>query len=239
MKTALVIAGNVRTWTQNKQNFIDTFSCLNPDIFISTYNVLNCYHPFVASQHNATQDYLIEREEVVELFSDLNPLNILVEDMKEVSQMLREEDSKFHPLLQNLHANCYGQYRKIKQAIDMVRYHEQKTGIKYDRIIKTRCDLAYIDNPDLSITENNIVYDWGANPTNEYPSDHFLMGSRSTMYNLIDFIYNEFYNPVYDDSQSVPPHGFIRNAIRYNKLERNSRHIIKYLLRSDGFQQTI
>jgi len=239
MKTAIVITGNLRTWMNNKESFIKTFNPLNPDIFISTYNLLNGFHPNVASQHNAWEDYVVDKQMVVDSFSGLNVLDILVEDYRDVNEILRQEDPKFHPLLQNLNANCFGQYRKIKQAMNMVKTNEEKNGFKYDRIIKTRCDLAYIDNPDLSITDNNFVYDQGSNAQNEFGSDHLLIGSRNTMFNVTDFCYNEFYNPVYEDSQIHPPHGFLRNAIRYHNLERNPRHIIKYLLRSDGHEQTI
>ena len=123
--------------------------------------------------------------------------------------------------------------------MDMVKLNEEKNGFKYDRIIKTRCDLAYIDDPELSITDNNFVYDQGSNAQNEFGSDHLFVGSRDTIFKVSDFTYNEFYNPVCNDSQNHPPHGFIRNAINHHNLQRNPRHIIKYLLRSDGFEQTI
>ena len=240
MKTAIVIAGNVRTWSQTKENFIKTFESLDADVFVSTYNVMNSFHPVVASRHNAFEDYFLEKEKIVEMFSDLKLANILVEDLGEVNNFLKEEDTKFHPLLQNLHANCYGQTRKIKQGFDMIKDHEEKNDFKYDRIIKTRSDLVYNDNLDFSVAENNLVFAESTNnPGSEYPCDHILMGTRETMFKLVDFMYNEFYNPVYDDSQNLPPHGFIRNAIRYHNFGRSPRYLVNYILRGDGFHQTI
>jgi hypothetical protein len=239
MRTAILITGNIRNWLLNKENFIQTFQPYNPDIFISTYNLQYGYHPALQHQYNDYEDFVIGADEVINHFSGLNVVDIVVEDFNMVENFMQQENDKFHPMLRGLHGNSFGQYRKLKMCIDMIKANEIKGGFKYDRIIKTRCDIKYIDSPDLSIESDNLVYDQGSNPENEYGSDHFFMGSRETMFKLSDFTYNEFYTPVYDDSQCHPPHGFIRNAIRYHNLKRSPRHIIKYLLRKNGFEQTI
>jgi hypothetical protein len=88
MKTAIIITGNLRTWMNNKESFIKTFNPLNPDIFISTYNLLNGFHPNVASQHNAWEDYVVDKQMVVDSFSGLNVLDILVEDYRDVNEIV-------------------------------------------------------------------------------------------------------------------------------------------------------
>jgi hypothetical protein len=56
------------------------------------------------------------------------------------------------------------------------------------------------------------------------------------MINISDFIYNEFYNPVYEDSHLHPPHGILKNALKHYNLSKVNRDMINHLKRKNGIE---
>ena len=230
MKTAIILNGNVRTWTACKDNFNQTFGDLNPDIFVSTYDMQYGYHPEVRRRFNDYVDYRLDQEDIMELFSDINLKAISIEKLADVENIVNQENGKLHPSLQNM-GNCYGQYRKFKIGTDMIQHHENQHNFVYDTIIKTRCDLIY--NPiDFIVPDDCVLIDSG----NVFPNDCFIMSSRNNVMNISNFIMNEFYNPVFGDSNSNPPHGLLLNAVKHGNMNFKLDRIMNHVLRKELVQ---
>jgi hypothetical protein len=233
MKIALMLVGNVRTFDQCKESFKKTFGDI--DIFISTYDLRYCYHPVVKNNIGDTQDEILTYDYLNKLFEGLNVKSVLIERDEEITRFVNEENSRLHPLLQNIHSS-YAQYRKLKTCIDLVIDHENKTGVKYDYLIRARFDLMY-NEFDYDIGEKELIHDAGSQPDSEFLNDQLFWTNRDDMVNISNFMMNEFYNPIYSNSNESPPHGLLRNAIKHNNLKRTPKNIVSYLLRKNGQQE--
>jgi hypothetical protein len=233
MKKALLLIGNVRTWEHCKENFKKTYGDM--DIFISTYDLKYGYHPAVKSTISDYDDEVITKEQLLDWFSDLNLIDLNFECHIDNAVLISEEDAKLHPNLQNIHSS-FAQYRKLKLATDMVKKYEEDNNFKYDVLIRARFDLMY-NSVDFPVSSDELICNnISGDPDSEFLGDHFFMCSRDNMIKISEFIYSEFYSPVYDDSHLSPPHGLLRNSIRYNNLRKTPKNIVSYLLRKNGIQ---
>jgi hypothetical protein len=79
MKTAILLVGNIRTWSYCKENFIQTFGHLNPDIFVSTYNLQYNHHPYIRNLIGDNEDAWLTNEEIADIFSGINVKNISID----------------------------------------------------------------------------------------------------------------------------------------------------------------
>ena len=231
MKVAILLTGNLRTWDQCKQQFIDTFG--NTDVFLSTYNMRYGYHPVLRGRFNDYTDEIISNDYILDQFKDVNLKSYIIEDYLEVERFIDEELKIVHPSM-NTHPASFGQYRKLKQCVDLLIMEECKVNEKYDLIIRTRCDMIYDKDIHFKIEGNQILHNTPSIPGTEFIPDQVLVSSRDNMINVSNFIFNEFYNPVYDDSLHHPPHGILRNAIRYLNLSKVEKDIFKGMLRKNG-----
>jgi hypothetical protein len=231
MKKALLLVGNVRTWEHCRENFKKTFGDI--DIFISTYDLKYGYHPAVKNNISDYGDEIVHREQIEEWFSDLNVKSMFYEIHNEVDALVNAENNRLHPNLQNIHSS-YAQYRKLKTATDMVKKYEEENNIRYDILIRSRFDLMY-NSVDFPVGVNELICnDDPSNPNSEFLSDHFFMCSRDNMIKISEFIYSEFYNPIYEDSHISPPHGLLKNSIKFANLKKTPRRVLQYLLRKNG-----
>ena len=228
-----MLVGNVRTFDECKESFKKTFGDI--DIFISTYDLRYQYHPVVKNNIGDKQDEILSYEYMNNLFEGLNVKSILIEKDSAVTRFVNEENNRLHPLLQNIHSS-YAQYRKLKTCIDLVVDNENKMGFKYDYLIRTRFDLMY-NKFDYEIGEKEFIHNAGDTPDSEFLNDYFFWTNRDDMINISNFIMNEFYNPIYNNSNEGPPHGLLRNAIKHNNLKRTPKNIVSYLLRKNGHQE--
>jgi len=235
MKTAILLIGNIRTFEHCKDNFKNTFG--NIDVFVSTYNLKYDYHPAVKSKINDYSDEIISPNYVNELLSGLNVKSSIIEDSYEVNEYVKRENSNLHPSLQNIHSS-YAQYRKLKTSTELVIEYENKFGFKYDSLIRSRFDLLY-NNFDSIIEEKELIHSTNIAPNHEFLSDQFFYTNRNDMINISNFIMNEFYNPVYEDSNQSPPHGLLKNAIKYNNLKKTFKPMVKSMLRKNGQEEVL
>lgn len=237
MKAAVMMVGYPRTWLQTKDSFIKKFG--DVDVFFSTYNLMYGYHPAVAGNIGDFSDEYVREGYFDEAFSGINLKGAVIENFADTDKFIKEEIPNLKLQLENTYSS-YGQYRKLKIATDMVQKYENDNGFKYDILIRARCDLVYDDEPmDYSIEENQLVYNAGGNTTSEFLGDQLFMAKRDDMIKISEFIFNEFYNPIYEDSWLHPPHGLLRNALIHNNLTRFNRPMVKHLLRKTGFQQIL
>jgi len=223
MKTAILLTGNVRTWDQTKQSFIDTFGPMDPAVFLATYNKRYNYHPYIQGKFGFTDDDHVETQEILDLFSGVNLRGLYVDENSSNYTVPDDVHHKFKDL-----ESTYYQYIKLAQAVEMMKNQEEASG-RYDVVIRTRCDLVYtgIDISSLTENEKSIIVDSG----NMFPNDVLIASSRDNMVRLTEFIVNEFYNPVDPDSHLTPPHGLVHAGMKHLGLDIKSQKIIDHVLR--------
>jgi len=230
MKVAIHIIGNIRTWDTCQHEFKKALGGINADLFVSTYDVKYGYHPYIQGRINdSTEEVYTEPEQIVELFKPYNLKSIAIDNFQEFSTKSFDFDDRF----KHLHGNCFNPVYKLKQSLDMMTKYEEDNGFKYDVVIKTRSDIIYFDDIDLSFNKGQIVIDSG----NVFPNDWIFVTDRDSAINISNFLVNEFFNPVYPDSEQEPPHRFYLNAMRHHNLDIQKRDIAKFLLRKNGEHQ--
>jgi len=234
VKIALMIVGNFRTWNLTKESFLDTFGGI--DTFVSTYDLRFGYHPNGWGVTDL-QDELLTEETWKDWLSGVNVKKASIEKFSDTDTIIKNELSKVKLSIPENAYQSYGQYRKFKIATDLVQQYEKENDFKYDIIIRTRFDLVYNDAPiNYYIKDNEVAYHHGTSPPNEFLGDQFFFSSRDNMINISEFIYNEFYNPVYEDSHLHPPHGILRNALKHNNLTKVDHNVVKHLKRKNGIE---
>jgi hypothetical protein len=234
MKIALMLVGNYRTWDLTKESFIKTFG--DTDTFISTYDLRYGYHPNGWGVTDLN-DELISEQSWLDSLSGVNVKLTNIERFSDVDNIIKNELTRVKlDIPQNAHQS-YGQYRKFKIATDMVQHYEKENNFKYDIIIRSRFDLVYNDEPiNFSFEDNEVAYHHGTSPPGEFLGDQFFFTKRDNMINISEFIFNEFFNPVFEDSHLHPPHGILRNALKHNNLTKVNRDAIKHLKRKNGVE---
>ena len=235
MKIAMMIVGYPRTWMECKDSYLKKFGQI--DTFMTSYNMKYGYHPAVQGTIGDYNDEFLPREYWIDAFAGVNMKMALIERYEDTDKIIRDELPNIKLDIAENAYSTYGQYRKLKTATDMVKEYEHKHGFKYDILIRSRFDLVYNDEPmDYNIGNNELIYNAGSNTTSEFLSDQFFFGKRDDMINISEFVYNEFYNPVFTDSHLHPPHGILRNALRNSNLNKVNRNVVKHLLRKNGIE---
>lgn len=234
MKVAIILNGNIRTWSDTKESFKKTFGPLNADCYLSTYDIQYGYHPYIQGVIGDSTDQQLSDEEVCSQFMDINLIYSSVENAKETSNINEAASKTFHSSMRGS-MSSYAQYRKFLVGLFLMNNIELRTECKYDVVIKTRCDLVYedFDIKELveSVASNKIVI---VDKGNVFPNDCIFIGSRDSMFKMGQFMYDEFYNPVYANSNQDAPHGLLRNAINHVECGVLSRPLINHVLRKDG-----
>lgn len=230
MKVAVLVIGNFRTWEQCKENFKKTFSFLKPDYFMSTYDLQYNYHPYIKGFTQFNEDYVLNKKNILNSFDEFKPKDVSIEKWDIVSSFINEENKKFHESMKNIDS-CYSQYRKLKLSLQMIKNHEERENFKYDYIIKTRFDIIHKSFFPVS-DDKEILIDSG----NVFPNDCFFMANRDSVFEMSDFMYNEFYKATKEDSGKNPPHGLLLNAINNSNLKIRSEKIMDHVIRATMIQ---
>jgi hypothetical protein len=232
MKTAIILLGHVRTWEKTKESFISTFSNLNADIFVSTYDRQYGYHPYIRGVTNYHGDEVLSEPTIESLFSGLSS-NVYV-DVTEAEMMdkyISQQQSIINPSMRGIQSSM-AQFIKLKHAIDNLIEVENEKNIKYDYIIKTRCDILYENDLNFSIDNNQVLVD----SCNVFPNDCFIMADRNSFIEISNFMVNEFYHFTNPTSNEKPPHTLLLNAFNNSSLNIVSKKIMKSVMRINGEQ---
>lgn len=232
MKTAIILHGNIRTWDETKHSFLESFEYLTPDIYISTYDRQWGYHPYVKNLLSYFDDNSMDEHEIRKIFSTLsNVVDIEIENADTVDENVKKiENEKFALSMKEI-TSCFSQFRKVDNALKKIAEYENIKNFKYDYIIKTRFDLIY-NATKYEINDNQVLIDSG----NVFPNDHIIMCQRNKFFKIIDFIMNEFFNPVFENSGKLAPHNLLKNSIIFNNLEIKTQKIVNCVLRVNGPQ---
>lgn len=228
MKVAILLNGNLRTIEKCSENIYNSFNHLSPDYFVSTYRNQYGYHPYIQTFLQYHDDPILEDSQVLEKFYKFNPKLVFIENVNDVNEFYSKEVGKLSPNMNNIESS-YLQYLKIKKGLNLIEQFENNNNIKYDVIIKTRCDIIHknIVGIDLSNIDNKIIISTG----NIFPNDCILISSRDNMFSIIDFVINEFYHLTNPISTTNPPHGVLLAGIQNRNLEVQQHPIMDYVVR--------
>jgi len=220
LKIAILLSGNVRTWDQTKDSFINVFGN-TADIFLATYNRRYNYHPYIQGKFGYQDDEILDNQRIFELFSGLNLKKVLIDDNSENYKVPDAVDPRHKD-----HESTYYQYLKFRQAVEMMIQQEKEQGWQYDIVVKSRCDLVYVDYP-VNFDPNVVTID----SANTFPNDWIFLSKRDNIVNMSEFIMQEFYNPKFEDSHETPPHRLLLNSMKNFNLPINQEKIVQYVLR--------
>jgi len=228
MKTAILVIGHIRTWLECKDNFIDSFQHLNPDVFVSTYDLQYNYHP--AQQHwmAGEEDKYLSDEEIRGLFNHINLIGLDIESVQAVIDDHERIKSTMHINFRN-EAHTYFQCRKISRGTDLITNAEVSNNRLYDSVIKIRADINH-NGFNYTITEQNVIISDG----NVFPNDVIIAASRNNFIKISDFLQSEFYNPIYVDSHLMAPHNLFLRAFEHFGLTIEQKYLMNYVMRRTG-----
>lgn len=215
--------GNIRTWTHCKSSFQQFFKHLEADVFITTYDLMYDYHPAVKANLRYFDDFVITEDNIRSVFNDINVKILDIEKNVDYSAF-----ANAHPSMN--HETSYRQYRKLKRGIDLIKQHEGANNLKYDFIIKTRCDLIY-NNKFILSPQNELVINNDIGSAGVYPNDWIFLADRNVMENMATFMLDEFFYFTNPNSNLNPPHGLLKNAVQHCGLSICSQPLVNNLLR--------
>ena len=172
------------------------------------------------------------------MFDGLNVKEFLIDNVEAVAKLIEEEKSNIKLVFNTekhgsgIFDSVYPQYRKLHEIKNIVMKYEQDNNFMYDRIIKTRTELIYNDeiaNRAIKLLDDDqFLIDAG----NVTPNDVMFVTSRENAFKVIDFIYDEFFNPLYPEaSVHWPPHSILDQALKHNNINTVSRRLIKHVER--------
>jgi hypothetical protein len=182
MRTALLISGQFRNasdyFPQFKQNILDVY---HPDVFISCWNPTETIFDTVQLQTRDIQDTL----SISDVISIYEPKSILSEDFNspKIKNIINRANSLGDFSIKNgeiSFSSVFCMWYKIGSALSLLTDYERETGIRYDRIIKSRFDLLFKESPEFNLDPMVIRipkgYDWRSGI-----NDIFAMGGRDAM----------------------------------------------------------
>lgn len=230
MKTAIILNGFVRTWDRVIGNFVETFAYMKPYVFVTTYNKQYGYHPHIKNLTKVEEDHYLTDEYIQKLFEPINPRVLIIEDADILDEKIELEKTSMAPSMRDI-TNGFGQFRKQYLICSDIQQYEEDNGFKFDRIIKTRCDLMYPEVVNFDIAEDEVLVDSG----NVFPNDCFIMAHRDHFLKISESCFNQFYFPK-PDSHEEPPHRVLKNAIDETGAEIIKRKVMKSVMRVTGEQ---
>jgi hypothetical protein len=238
MKVAVLLAGNIRTLDQCKENIINAFKFLEPDYFVSTYDNQLQYHHCIQNSLGVFSDTTLTEDQILEAYKDFNPKEILIDSQNFAQQIYAEKSGNFKVEMLADSSSHFLQFWKIKRGLNLIKKYETENDIKYDIIIKTRCDLLLNDLSIIDFSKiNDQVIVGGIN--SPVVNDQLIITSNNTMNQIIDYMLNEFYTFTNCKSNISMPHGLLEGAIDNTRLELKKLDISDCLLRENGIRNKV
>lgn len=222
LKVALCISGYLRTFDRTfqnlKQHVIDR---LNPDIFIHTWDTVDCYG------HSTPISQVFDR-----VNSLYRPKNIIIETASQFKSP-PEYNSRTDVPHRSSHW-VMSMFYKIAKCNEL-KYNYEKINGKYDIVIRSRPDILF--NSPLNITSNvneGIVYlprygNFGG------LNDQLAYGSSATM-DKYSSLYYEFDKYVREGIK-INPEIYLNHHIRKQNIQILRDDVSYVLLRINGSRQ--
>lgn len=227
MKTAILFVGTIRTWDSCKENFLQTLGNRDADVFVTTYDLQYAYHPYIRQSLNFHQDYYLDTSAIEQKFEGINLKRIMIDNIDTyVDEHVKPYISAKYP------SDAYlslSQYFKLRDGMQMIRDEEQKTGVEYDCIIKTRSDIIYNQIDDLDISDSVYVDGSGAGV---FPCDWIFISNRKNAFQLTNFIEEEMKDMKHESSLVDMPHKLFLNGINSTGATLKLLPLVKGLVRA-------
>lgn len=225
MNIAICISGFLRTWEYSKPSFENIFcKDIKPDLY------LHVYKQNLFEWSAGEEDTVYDEKYIRSLFSGLNVIDIVIEDLNETRTIVEKESIKYKHIPNfstkinessdkktkeiELGKRIYDQFRVIYISNQL----RNKSGKKYDLIVKTRYDILYHTQPNWSeMVDNKLHTETGA--CGGYPHDVILCGTPYVMdkimnrYVLLDLLFSG------SSTCTFCAHGTIKHLLDYFKIE--------------------
>ena len=126
MKSALILTGNIRTFENCINSFINIIDNFDPDIFICVSNYQYQLHPYIREQNNFYNECLLNEQIIMDKFSIIPNLR---KKIKKIIISNEEDDDNYliNNLLKNfdqkkgwLGEDIFKQYMKLKKILEFV-----------------------------------------------------------------------------------------------------------------------
>lgn len=228
MKVAILIAGHIRTWEECKSNFINSFSHLNPDVIVSTYDLQYNYHPAQRGWMGESPDNILTKNEIVKLFDGVNLKGLDIESIQSVTDEYEKNKNDLHPNFRD-EPHSFFQCRKMKQLTKLIEMVETENRYKYDVIIKLRSDIPY-SKFEYSLNDNDVIIAG----RNVFPNDVIIATKRDNFFNLSNHIYSELHNPITPDSHLNLPHNLFLSGFNQCNLNIRVEDLFNCVVRKTG-----
>jgi len=191
MKVAICISGFLRTWNETKRSFIETFcDGVDADVF------LHLYRENLFEWSAGQEDVRMSEEEILDMFSGINVKGVVIETREKTLPQITKGAEEFiqhwpnfsiaessDPMATkvNVAIRIYDQVRKIYECNNLRKKYQEESGVQYDALAYTRCDVLYLQKPDWQAALHpNVIYtDRGS--TGGVPSDVAIIGNVDSM----------------------------------------------------------
>lgn len=230
MRIAVLLVGNIRTFDRCVFSFKEFVTNCKTDVFVGTYDLRYGYHPCVKHSVGLIEDELLNPSQVHDMLKPISPCDVRIDTHSEFC------NDKMPIIGRGFLPHEYKsliQFFKLEDALSMMLEHEKNNKIRYDLVIKTRCDLIYQGNIPTTLNfSNNIIVDEG----NVFPNDCVIIGNRDIMEKLINKMADICKTTTDRESDATVdiPHGILNLAsqsLGYNFLEAP---LIRGVMRSNG-----
>jgi hypothetical protein len=210
MRIGVLLVGNVRTIDACASSLKTFLSANSADVFAGTYDLRYGYHPCVSQSTGFISDEVLSHKQISELLEPLSPIKVLID---EHSEYIKKKSSCIGKgFAKHEHASLM-QFFKLQDILCQLKQHEVTMGVRYDILVKTRCDLIYNDLSSFELTtKNSIVIDEG----NVFPNDCTFFGNRDCMESIIDSLVS-ICKTTDDRSETATtdiPHGLLSKAVK-------------------------
>lgn len=239
MKLAILISGHVRTWERMAESF-KQFVDVDYDLFVNVYDKKYGYAPYNQQIQKFYDDEILTQSHILKMFEGTNLVDYRIDNNDLVDEQIAIEKQKVKLQFDtarhgpDIFYSCYAQYRKLKLGFDMISDYEHRHSIKYDRVFKTRTEVAYKNGPLSNILSNftelpnrYAIVDSG----NTFPNDVLYIADRQSAQDMSTFIYDEFFEPRYDNPPTWPPHSILHCAIKHHGINVFAHDIINHIER--------
>jgi len=182
MKSALILAGNFRTFDNCIKNINKVIEKFNCDVFVCISDIEHNLHPYNKEQLQFYNDKIINETDIkrkLSMLPNIKKAIFLPTDTE--NEEIKDYLSKFDTKKEWLGIDIFKQYYKIKKCVEFI-------DSSYDYIIKSRFDVEINNLP--SVLQNNTIY-----TTNTTNNDLVLISnSVKTFEVLCNSIISHFLN---------------------------------------------
>jgi hypothetical protein len=195
MKIAICIIGHIRNFVHNypslKKHLLDKYDC---DVFCSTWDTLGWR---VEGNQITTEqggfkgfDYYSNAPDFNQVFSLLKPKAFIIDDYKSVEALIVRKSEGYKTRLRVPHdrpENTVSQAYKFLQIRDAVKAVENANQFKYDRVIRTRFDIYYENDPLEKCFDEQFIYT-PLLESYDLASDIFAVARSEDMYRYLSLL---------------------------------------------------